>query len=266
VAIKRSLSRIILVSFQGGGVLSLPYAFSQAGVILGTILLVVTALASDYSAFILVAASRRGNAHTYEDVACLAFGPKGRIASQILVICLTYLALIAYSILLLDLVVPAFAQYIPSLSMGVSPAEASSNFALKLLVGGPLELIILPFAFVESFSKLKFLSVLCVASITLVAVAVFVHFGGCLKNGVPDDLDGLVGDNDDERKHLLHDIMFPPNGIMGVVNALPVFVCTFICHFNMLPVHAELRNPSRARLHTTVHGTIGWGEFTHLIL
>jgi hypothetical protein len=37
------------------------------------------ALASDYSAFTLVACSRRAGALTYEDVAFLAFGPQGRL-------------------------------------------------------------------------------------------------------------------------------------------------------------------------------------------
>lgn len=51
-----------------GGVLSLPYAFSQTGVVLGVVLLVLFALAADYSMFTLVACSRRGNAHHFEGI------------------------------------------------------------------------------------------------------------------------------------------------------------------------------------------------------
>ena len=55
----------LVSTIVGGGVLSLPYAFSQAGLILGSVLLVVVAAASDYSAFALVACSRRGNARRH---------------------------------------------------------------------------------------------------------------------------------------------------------------------------------------------------------
>jgi hypothetical protein len=81
----------LVSTILGGGVLSLPYAFSQSGLLLGLVILVVVALAADYSIFTLAACSRRGNAHTYEDVAFLAFGPKGRIVSMCMVISITYL-------------------------------------------------------------------------------------------------------------------------------------------------------------------------------
>ena len=54
----------LVSTILGGGVLSLPYAFSQAGVVVGALLLVGVAAASDYSAFSLAACSRRADVHT----------------------------------------------------------------------------------------------------------------------------------------------------------------------------------------------------------
>jgi len=85
----------LVSTILGGGVLSLPYAFREAGLVWGTFLLLGVAAASDFSAFTLVACSRRAGAHTYEDVAFIAFGPKGRLYTMVLVIVLCYLALIA---------------------------------------------------------------------------------------------------------------------------------------------------------------------------
>jgi len=252
----------LVSTILGGGVLSLPYAFSKAGLVLGSVLLVVVAAASDYSAFILVTCSRRGNAHTYEDVAVFAFGPKGKFVTMGMVVALTYLALIAYTILILGLVVPSAANFAPALW----ELDADS-FLLKLVVGVTLEVCILPFAFLESFSKLRGLSYLCVGSITLVAVAVIAHFVGCLLHG--RDSNESLGDDkfdDDERQHLVHDMLWPADGAMGVVAAVPVFVCTFICHFNVLPVHAELDRPTRGRLHGMVHGTIGYACFLYFVV
>ena len=43
----------------GGGVLSLPYAFSQCGLLFSFFFLVLVAVASDFSIYILISASRR---------------------------------------------------------------------------------------------------------------------------------------------------------------------------------------------------------------
>lgn len=168
------------------------------------------------------------------------------------------------SILILDLVVPAFVHFVPSAILPANPDAVGSQYVLKLLVGGFLESCILPFAFVEEFSRLRFLSVLAVGNISLVAVAVVVHFVGVLLNGPPwlndlddDNIDGSSSnsssseDYDDPRDGLWASLMWPDSA-MAVVKAIPVFVCTFIYHFNVLPVHAELQSPTRGRLHCMV--------------
>lgn len=63
--------------------------------------------------------------------------------------------MVGRSILLLSLMVPAFWNIAPS-SWGF---ERDATIAQKILVGGVLELLMLPFAFVEQFKKLKLLSV-----------------------------------------------------------------------------------------------------------
>lgn len=59
----------------GGGVLSLPYAFSQTGLFLGLALLVFFGLAADYSIFTLAACSRRADVHKYEGLIFLMLLP-----------------------------------------------------------------------------------------------------------------------------------------------------------------------------------------------
>ena len=43
----------------------------------------------------------------------------------------------------------------------------------------------------------------------------------------------------------------------GILNSLPIFICTFVCHFNVLPVHDELTSPTRHRLRRLIHTTFG---------
>jgi hypothetical protein len=89
----------------------------------------------------------------------------------------------ADSILILGLVVPAFVHFGPTCLLPANPD--GSAYLLKLLLGGVLELGILPFAFVEEYSRLRLLGVLAVGNIALVAVSVVAHAVSCLSNGAP---------------------------------------------------------------------------------
>jgi len=48
-----------------------------------------------------------------------------------------------------------------------------------------------------------------------------------------------------------------PPSLPSLLSALPVFVASFLCHFNLLPVFSELRFPTRDRAHSLIHFTMG---------
>lgn len=43
---------------------------------------------------------------------------------------------------------------------------------------------------------------------------------------------------------------------LDAIASLPVFISCFLCHFNIVPVFAELRLPTRERAHNMVHITM----------
>ena len=96
----------LISTMIGGGVLSLPYAVSRAGLILGFAMLTLSAMASVFSFDILVSASRRTGAMTYQQIGYFAFGGKIQYIITFLIWCLTYLASIAYCVLVGDLIKP----------------------------------------------------------------------------------------------------------------------------------------------------------------
>ena len=55
----------------GGGVLSLPFAVAKCGIVLGLIFLFLSALASLFSFDVLISASRRTGAMTYQQIGML---------------------------------------------------------------------------------------------------------------------------------------------------------------------------------------------------
>lgn len=65
---------------------------------------------------------------------------------------------------------------------------------------------------------------------------------GCVSsNGIPTDAVNV----------------WPEDGWVGALQAIPIYVCAFACHFNVLPVHGELAKPTRERLHRMVRGAPG---------
>ena len=79
----------IFVSFVGAGVLALPYAFSQSGIILGSVFMVAVALLALYCIFLLVDCKRalesKGVA-TYSEVVEACMGLWGKRLVEVLLI------------------------------------------------------------------------------------------------------------------------------------------------------------------------------------
>ena len=146
----------------GGGVLSLPYTCHRAGLIVAPIILALVALMSSYSALLLISCARRvtkrkrgeavnRTAESYEDVrqphsgasdlpeltyVCVvqvvfaAFGSWAKHTVNFLIFLLTFLALIAYFILLADLLVPVMKLALKSSGESVGLSGCSQIFQL----------------------------------------------------------------------------------------------------------------------------------------
>ncbi|CAM9727164.1 unnamed protein product [Discosporangium mesarthrocarpum] len=200
--------------------------------VLGIVMLVLTAIATDFSVFTLVSCSRRSGASTYEAVTDLAFGRRAKLMCMGLVICVTYLPLVAYTILLRDLLSP-----IAEVALERELSTMERNFI-------PLSLVVLvaPVCTIKSLNSLRMLSMCSIGAIFLLAVIIALRSTECVMGeGIPR---GYIN-------------LWPEEGVIGALQAIPIFVCAFVCHFNVLPVHSELSRPTRRRLHKMVHWTVG---------
>ena len=86
--IKGSIFTLIAATL-GGGTISLPYAVSENGYVLGPILILLGALVSYYTGMLLVAVGEKVDTDKYEVMALEAYGDRCRkITSVMLVVCL----------------------------------------------------------------------------------------------------------------------------------------------------------------------------------
>ena len=196
----------LISTIVGGGVLSLPWAFAQVGLVMGAALLVLSALVSDFTIYLLVVSARRSGSESFEQLAFHAFGPPGRFFTILLIVLLTWASCVAYLILLSDLLTPLLAC-----ALGAH----SSSHRLRAGVMVCSAVLVSPMCLLRTMHGLRYTSILSVCSVLLLA--------GCV--GARS-----IGDRDP-----VHDILLWPDtwaeAAAGGARALPIFCISFLCHF-----------------------------------
>ena len=254
----------LVSTIVGGGVLSLPFAISVQGVFGGLIAILLSALASEFSIYILIASSRRRGARGYEDVAAAALGEKARIIPVVLIFSLTFLVAIAYVILMADLV-----SALVDLASRHQILEAvSREYVILISV-----VCVSPLAFFRKMDALRFTSILSVISVFglgLVTAYKLIYSGILVpipwKNETGDtpaptsayaSASGFDAFSHNYNRTLpLGEILWWPASIEDYIYTLPIESVAFLCHFNVLPMQDELIRPTRRRVRKVTHSTI----------
>ncbi|KAF1328395.1 Sodium-coupled neutral amino acid transporter, partial [Globisporangium splendens] len=222
----------------GGGILSLPYAFDKCGIVLAVVFMIISAAASNFSLYVIVSCSRRGGAMTYEEVVRKALGPKAGLVTVTLLVMLTFLTMVAYVILMKDLVGSLGGQFL----FGRETTTMEKNILTVLCVS-----LVSPVLFARSMDALRFTSIFSLLSVLVLAIAI--TFRALTQIQPPDDANPMLNPNPVEVK------WFPTNWA-DPVYAFPIISVSFLCHFNVLPVYRELHKPTRHRLKKIVSSTM----------
>ena len=217
----------------GGGVLSLPYAFSQCGLLFSFLFLALIAVASDFSIYILISASRRQqSSSSYPSLIRCAFGPRTSTLCLVLLLILVYTAVVAYLILLRDMIGP-LVDWLSPVDLQLTARGDRLCFLLVICC-------LSPFCLLRSLHGLRYASVLSVA--TVCALGVVIVTQACRSTAAVATVS-------------LSAFLYPPS-LSSLLSCAPIMVNTFLCHFNVLPVHSTLTLPTRRRIHTLVHAVV----------
>ncbi|CAK0821237.1 unnamed protein product, partial [Prorocentrum cordatum] len=122
----------LVATMVGGGVLSLPYAMSQCGIVLGTLSLFLAGAATFWTLEMLVECARSTGRDTFELVGHAALGEPCRKATIALVFAICWLSQVAYFVLLADLLVPLVEHLWPSLLHGLESSNAQRRVVLAV--------------------------------------------------------------------------------------------------------------------------------------
>ncbi|KAF1334983.1 Sodium-coupled neutral amino acid transporter, partial [Globisporangium splendens] len=229
----------------GGGVLSLPYAFDKCGLVLTVVFMVLSAAASNFSLYVIVSCSRRGGATTYEEIVRKALGPKAGLITVTLLVLLTFLTMVAYVILVKDLVGSLGEQFLFARAISVAEKNVLTLICMTL---------ILPVLFTRSMDALRFTSMLSLMSVLLLATAITIRAVNSLQSH--EDATSSAPLSTDQVADRTIPIKLFPTHWQDPVFAFPIISISFLCHFNVLPVYRELREPTRQRLKKIVSATM----------
>jgi len=300
----------ILSTMVGGGCLSLPLAFHQAGNgFLGPLLLVFIAVLVRYSIYFLIESSQLSISSTssntstsssststsndndnntdndtnintnnnsdnvnvkgtvsFESVACAAFGPKAKFFSMGLISTICFFTIAGYGVLLRDMLLPLsdliFKPNDTTTTANKGPTLAH-NITLLCVV-----FLITPLCTLQNLTPLEKVGAASMTSIFLLACCISYRSVECNFSSKYDDIrhmpwqeyisymppkstsDDVDDDGDDDGDAI--------TTWDNILNALPILLSVFMCHFNVLPVHNELSQPTPKRVNVLFKSTI-WG-------
>lgn len=230
----------LVATMVGGGVLSLPYAMSMCGMVLGTLVLLLSGLASAWTLDMLVECARCTGRDTFELVGHAAFGEGGRKVTMGVVFVFCWLTMVAYFVLLADLLLPIV------LLLGPADLFSGRIDILRKVVVFVAALLLSPMCFKDRLSALRVLCFASVGSVLFTALVIFVR--ASLVLGEPHDITVVLPDQSSLSVVIESGYTLWPENWLKALYVVPMFGVSFLCHFNALPTHQEIQQPTKSRM------------------
>ena len=245
----------LVATVCGGGVLSLPLAFSKAGVWPTTLLLAYSAIVTDFSLICLVDSARKMGGRNYGDVTAAAFGSVAQVVTTCTLALMLCGTLIAYQVLVKDIWTPVIFFFVDmfrssesaaeeesgsvlshdgmavSSSLPSSPSPESANILLALIL-----LISMPLLLKKDLHALRHTCYVGFFSCVLLMMAVIYR----AYEKVQDDWS--------PTSSVSLEIKWWTDDPSDVIFACPICILCFFCSYNVLAVHSQLVNPTRERI------------------
>ena len=254
----------ILSTMVGGGCLSLPLAFQQSGnALTAPLLLILTGLVTDFCFRLLVQSSiklnpphfTRPGKDSFESITSAAFGPSAFVFSMTLVTLMCFFGAVGYSVLLRDMMEPIndmiFDKESNLLPRFVTNNEwLHKNFTLFVVI-----LVVTPACTLTNFTALKNCGAASMTSIFILGTCIVIRSVQCNINSPSSD-----------QGPWYSYLKLWPESPRELLNAVPLYISCFVCHYNILPVHNELANPTPARVSWWLRSTTWYSVALYMIM
>ena len=218
-------------SIIGAGIIGQAYAFKQAGLVTGILLLILLTITVDWTIRLIVTNSKLSGANSFQATMEHCFGRSGLIAISVAQWAFAFGGMVAFCIVIGDTIPHVLAAVFPSLT---------TTPVLWLLTNRRAIIVLLVLGLSYPLSLYRDIAMLAKAS-TFALISMFVIIITVVTQGPlqPAELRGQL-----KGSLLIND---------GVFQAIGVISFAFVCHHNSLLIYGSLKKPTMDRFARVTH-------------
>ncbi|OIW27553.1 acid protease [Coniochaeta ligniaria NRRL 30616] len=232
-------------SIIGAGIIGQPYAFRQAGLVSGVVLLVGLTVVVDWTIRLIVVNSKLSGSSSFQGTVEKCFGKTGLVAISLAQWVFAFGGMVAFGVIVGDTIPHVLSAIWPGLrDVPVLGALAGRKGVIVIFLLG----VSYPLTLYRDIAKLAKASTLALISMGVIVVTVVVQ--GVL---TPSELRGSFGKNE----LVIND---------GIFQAIGVISFAFVCHHNSLLIYGSLEKPTIDRFTRVTHYSTGISMVACLLL
>ncbi|KAI1842715.1 hypothetical protein JX265_005041 [Neoarthrinium moseri] len=223
-------------SIIGAGIIGQPYAFRQAGLLAGVVLLVGLTVVVDWTIRLIVVNSKLSGANSFQGTVEHCFGRPGLVAISVAQWAFAFGGMVAFGVIVGDSIPHVLQAVWPGLSsipvLGLLADRRVVIAVFILAISYPLTLY-------RDIAKLAKASTMALISMVIIVITVVVQ--------------GALAPKEDRGSFSTP--LLTING--GIFQAIGVISFAFVCHHNSLLIYGSLRTPTIDRFARVTHYSAG---------
>lgn len=232
-------------SIIGAGIIGQPYAFKQAGLLSGIILLVGLTFVVDWTICLIVVNSKLSGANSFQGTVEHCFGRSGLIAISLAQWLFAFGGMVAFGVIVGDTIPHVLQAVWPGLrDMPVLGMLADRKVVIVIFILG----VSYPLTLYRDIAKLAKASTLALISMMVILVTVVIQ--------------GLLAPADDRGSFSTP--LLTVNS--GILQAIGVISFAFVCHHNSLLIYGSLKTPTIDRFSRVTHFSTGVSMLACLLM
>jgi len=238
----------LMNAILGSGILGLADTLKNLGIIPFLCLLVFTSILASYTINMLLHMSELTNLKSFEQMSLRCFGVPGKMITCCIIILHCLGALCSYVFIMKE-ELPEFVKSVMNVEHSNNAWYLSGEFLMILVVC----IVIVPLASLKNIRFLGYSSAFGMACMLMFTFTVIVK-----KFEIPCPLENTTNSheihNTTDEEQFCEPEMYSFS--LKSAFALPTMFFSFMCHASMLPIYAELRRPSIAKMQKVANVSI----------
>ncbi|KFH64853.1 hypothetical protein MVEG_09582 [Podila verticillata NRRL 6337] len=232
-------------SIIGAGIIGLPFAFQEAGLGMGIILLCALTWIVDWTVGLLVHNAKLSGRNTYQDLLMFCFGKTGLIVISIFQFVFAFGAMCAYTVIVGDTLPHVLQALIPGIeTWPILGVVARRSFVITFFTVA----ISFPLSLYRDISKLAKTSAIAMLALVVIIIAVVIE-----GPRAPMELRG----DPDAVWSFARPELFQSIGVISFA---------FVCHHNSFLIFGALQKPTMNRVKIVTHMSMAVSLFACLVL